>query len=263
MNREALVDFGPLVHEGPVRRRNTTRQNFTLRDSKRRNIEASLIAHLNSHTDAVNGIAISPDHLFFVSCSDDKTVRVWDSARLERNVTSKPRHTYGQHHSKVKCICILEGHHAFASAAEDGSLHVVRIDVNQSGSLPKYNRLHVVREYRVERPGEYIQCLTHYNSGKPHVCPFITTCLIVYHISRLFIKFNIRNESLINCRPRFEYHAYISYDGELSSLWSYSVDLPRSEADLARGSYIIWCLVPLGSTIRVITKDMECRGFIN
>ncbi|EJD02926.1 uncharacterized protein FOMMEDRAFT_123012 [Fomitiporia mediterranea MF3/22] len=164
MNREAQVDFGPRVHEGPVRRRNTTRQSFTARDSNRRNVEATLIAHLNSHSDAVNGIAVSPDHLFFVSCSDDKTVKVWDTARLERNVTSKPRHTYGQHHARVKCVCILEGHHAFASAADDGSLHVIRVHVHQGSSMPKYTKLQVVREYRVERPSEYIQCMMHYNS---------------------------------------------------------------------------------------------------
>ncbi|KAL5523732.1 hypothetical protein ACEPAG_7905 [Sanghuangporus baumii] len=164
LNREGLLDFGPRVHEGPVRRRNASRQNFSSRDTKRRNIEAILIANLNSHTDAVNGIAVSSDHLFFVSCSDDKTVKVWDTARLERNVTSRPRHTYVQHHSRVRCVCMLEGYHTFASAAEDGSLHVIRVDINQNGSLPKYNKLHVVREYRIDKPGEYIQCMMHYNS---------------------------------------------------------------------------------------------------
>ncbi|THH10662.1 hypothetical protein EW145_g1172 [Phellinidium pouzarii] len=164
MNREAQYDFGPRVHEGPVRRRNTTRQNFSLRDSKRRSLEATLIAHFNSHTEPVNGLAVSPDHLFFVSCSDDKTVKVWDTARLERNVTSKPRHTYGQHHARVKCICMLDGHHAFASAADDGSIHVVRVHVNQAGSLPKYSKLQVVREHRIEKPGEYVKSMIHYNS---------------------------------------------------------------------------------------------------
>lgn len=158
-------DFGPRTHDGPVRRRNAARQNFTVRDSKRRNVEASLIAHLNSHTASINGIAVSSDHLFFVTCSDDKTVKVWDSARLERNVTSKPRHTYTQHHSRVKCVCMLERHHAFASAAEDGSLHVVRVHVNQSGSLPKYSRLQIVREHRLEKPGEYARCMAHFTTG--------------------------------------------------------------------------------------------------
>lgn len=159
-------DFGPSVHEGPIRRRNAVRQSFSSRDGARRT-EATLIAHLGSHSDAITGLAVSPDHMFFVSASDDKTVKVWDTARLERNVTSKPRHTYGQHHARVKAICILEGVHCFASAADDGSLHVVRVHLSQSGTLPKYNKLQVIREHRVDQAGEYITCMTHYNTGSP------------------------------------------------------------------------------------------------
>lgn len=166
MNKDSQTDFGPHVHDGPIRRRNPTRQSFVIREnSKRRPASTSLITHLNSHSDAVNGIAVSPDHVFFVSCSDDKTVKVWDTARLERNVTSKARHTYGEHHARIKTICMLENSHCFASAAEDGSLHVVRVLVSQLASLPKYSKLQVVREYHLGRPGEYITCMVQFNQG--------------------------------------------------------------------------------------------------
>ena len=171
-NRELQQDFGPKVHEGPVRRRNVVRHSFVPRDNTTRRLEATLIANLTSHSDAITGLAVSPDHMFFVSSSDDKTVKVWDTARLERNVTSKPRYTYGQHHAKVKCVCMLEGVHCFASAADDGSLHVVRVHVTQGGTLPKYNKLQVIREHRVDHVGEYITCMAHYNTGA-----FYTTTL--------------------------------------------------------------------------------------
>lgn len=164
-NTELQNDFGPKVHEGPVRRRNITRPNFS-RDAANKRMEASLIANLSSHSEAITGLAVAPDHSFFVSASDDKTVKVWDTARLERNVTSKPRHTYGQHHARVKSICMLEGVHCFASAADDGSLHVVRVHLTQTGTLPKYSKLQVIREHRVENAGEYITCMTHFNTGK-------------------------------------------------------------------------------------------------
>ena len=164
--REAQADFGPRVHDGPIRRRNFNRQTFPSGEPKRTNIYATLISHLNAHSESVNALAVSPDHLFFISCSDDKTVKIWDTARLERNVTSKPRHIYGQHRARVKAICFLDGYHAFASAADDGSLHVVRVHINQSGSLPKYSKLQPVREHHLKRPGEYIQCMLHYTSGK-------------------------------------------------------------------------------------------------
>ena len=164
-NRELQHDFGPRVHEGPIRRRNAARQSFIARDNSSRRIEATLVAHLHSHTDYITGLAVAPDHSFFVSASDDGSVKIWDTARLERSVTSKPRHTYTQHHARVKSLCIIEGVHCFASAAEDGSVHVVRVHVNQSGSLPKYGKLSAVREHRVESPGEYVTCMSHFNTG--------------------------------------------------------------------------------------------------
>lgn len=164
-NRELQYDFGPRVHEGPIRRRNTARQSFIARDNSHRRIEATLVAHLHSHTDCITGFAVAPDHAFFVSASDDGSVKIWDTARLERSVTSKARHTYTQHHARVKSVCIIEGVYCFASAAEDGSVHVVRVHVNPSGSLPKYGKLSVVREHRVESPGEYVTCMSHFNTG--------------------------------------------------------------------------------------------------
>ncbi|KAJ7672606.1 hypothetical protein DFH06DRAFT_96923 [Mycena polygramma] len=176
-NRELQHDFGPKVHEGPVRRRNAVRHTFASRDGTARQTEATLVAHLTSHSDAITGLAVSPDHMFFVSASDDKTVKVWDTARLERNVTSKPRHTYGQHHARVKCVCILEGVHCFASAADDGSLHIVRVHITQGSALPKYNKLQVIREHQVEHfaQGEYITCMTHYNTDTASNLVYATT----------------------------------------------------------------------------------------
>ncbi|PFH53431.1 hypothetical protein AMATHDRAFT_187356 [Amanita thiersii Skay4041] len=178
-SRDLQSDFGPRIHEGPIRRRNVVRHSLLTRDGSLRRMEATLVAHLTSHSEAVTGLAVSPDHAFFVSSSDDKTVKVWDTARLERNVTSKPRHTYGQHHARVKCVCILEGTHCFASAAEDGSLHVVRVNITQSGALPKYNKLHLIREHRLDQIGEYITCMSHYNTENSSNLVYATTHSVI------------------------------------------------------------------------------------
>ena len=66
-NRDLQNDFGPKVHDGPVRRRNAARHSFMPRDGTARRLEASLVAHFNSHSEAVTGLSVSPDHLFFVS----------------------------------------------------------------------------------------------------------------------------------------------------------------------------------------------------
>ncbi|KAG8916361.1 Serine/threonine-protein kinase, partial [Tulasnella sp. 408] len=98
--RDPTSDFGPRVHSGPPRRRGPLRSSYPPRDPSKRP-EVTLLTHLNAHSGAVNGVAVAPDHAFFVTCSDDKTVKVWDAARLERNVTSKPRQVYSQHHAPV------------------------------------------------------------------------------------------------------------------------------------------------------------------
>ncbi|KAF8509206.1 hypothetical protein BU17DRAFT_99127 [Hysterangium stoloniferum] len=56
-SREAMVDFVPKVHEGP---------------------EASVdqIGNLISHSATVNGTAVAPDYLFFVTCSDETTSNI-------------------------------------------------------------------------------------------------------------------------------------------------------------------------------------------
>ncbi|KAF5325055.1 hypothetical protein D9619_009624 [Psilocybe cf. subviscida] len=175
-NRDLQHDFGPRVHEGPVRRRNVTRPSFgSSRDPSNKRVEANLISNMASHSETITGFAVSPDHMFFVSSSDDKTVKVWDTARLERNVTSKPRHTYSQHHARVKCVCTIEGVHCFASAADDGSLHVVRVHVTQAGPLPKYSKLQVIREHRLDNVGEYITCMMHYNMDSASNLIYATT----------------------------------------------------------------------------------------
>ncbi|KAG8712873.1 Serine/threonine-protein kinase [Ceratobasidium sp. 423] len=166
--REGIQDFGPKVPSVPVRRRNVPRGTLASRESGSRRADALLISHMNAHDSRINGIAVSPDHIFFVSCSEDRTVKVWDTARLERNVTTKPRHVYTQHHAPVTCVCIIEGTHCFASAGEDGSLHVVRVHVSASSSLPKYGKLQSVREHRCDQLGEYVTWMAYFNvDGSP------------------------------------------------------------------------------------------------
>ncbi|CAE6436166.1 unnamed protein product [Rhizoctonia solani] len=166
--REGIQDFGPKVSSVPVRRRNVPRGTLASRESGSRRTDALLISHMNAHDSRINGIAVSPDHIFFVSCSEDRTVKVWDTTRLERNVTTKPRHVYTQHHAPVTCVCIIEGTHCFASAGEDGSLHVVRVHVSASSSLPKYGKLQSVREHRCDQLGEYVSWMSYFNvDGSP------------------------------------------------------------------------------------------------
>lgn len=54
------------------------------------------MAHLAEHSQGVNQLALAGNGLFFVSASNDETVKVWDGRRLERDVSFKSRLTYTQ-----------------------------------------------------------------------------------------------------------------------------------------------------------------------
>jgi len=85
-------EFGPYV-VSLTRQRLLNRNNTqTVRSQVRP--QCKLVAHLAEHKASVNQICISPDHTFFVSCSDDGSVKIWDTARLEKNVTNRARMSY-------------------------------------------------------------------------------------------------------------------------------------------------------------------------
>ena len=112
-NRDLQDDFGPRVHDATrdTSGAATLRTPASCRETGLRAGSRRHLSHFSSHADAVTGLAVSPDHMFFVSASDDETVKMWDTAGLERNVTSKPRHTCNEHYVRVKGVCMLEGVH--------------------------------------------------------------------------------------------------------------------------------------------------------
>jgi phosphoinositide-3-kinase regulatory subunit 4 len=194
LSYDASQDFGPQVRDIPLKRRNNVRQTFTRRHQNEARDGCQLIATLGGHAGGITGIVVAPDHCFFVTASSDKTIKVWDAARLERNITGKPRQVYGHHKARVTALCMLEKLHCFASAAENGTIHIVRVPITHGTSTPKYGKLQTIREHQLTHPGEYATCLLHYQTGEsftpadPQI-DFISTS------TREQFLLNIRNDS--------------------------------------------------------------------
>lgn len=87
-----------------------------------------LIAHLQEHRSAVNDIAISTDHSFFVSTSDDCTVKIWDSRKLEKDISFRSRLTYHLDGSRALCATMLRGSAQVVVGACDGLIHKFSVD---------------------------------------------------------------------------------------------------------------------------------------
>ncbi|GAB4852674.1 Serine/threonine-protein kinase [Ancistrocladus abbreviatus] len=111
-----------------------------------------LVAHLQEHRSAVNDIAVSSDHSFFVSASDDSTVKVWDSRKLEKDISFRSRLTYPLEGSRALCTVMLRGSAQVIVGACDGRIHVFSVDYISRGLgnvVEKYSGIADVRKKEV------------------------------------------------------------------------------------------------------------------
>ena len=77
-----------------------------------------VIHTLRGHSGVVNSVAYSPDGQRLASCSDDQTVKVWDTA------TGLETLTLTGHVGSVECVVFSPDGHLLASASEDGTVKV-------------------------------------------------------------------------------------------------------------------------------------------
>lgn len=155
-----IHDFGPLII--PISsKRHLMKKADVLASDKPWRPEGTLIATFGEHTGPINRVVPSPDHAFFITGSDDGTVKVWDALRLERNLTHRSRQTHSHAEgAKVKSVCFVENTHTFVSGATDGSINVVKVEYTLVGDTSKYGRLRRVRDYQLPE-GEYAVWLDH------------------------------------------------------------------------------------------------------
>lgn len=145
-----VVEFGPLVT--PMSRRKPINRSSVQSTDKPWRPEGILVTTFAEHIGPATRVVVAPDHVFFITGGDDGTVKVWDSARLERNIAHRSRQTY-KHAvgSKITSLCFIENTHCFVSAASDGTVNVVKVDYQNGGGISKYGKLRVLREYQLPK----------------------------------------------------------------------------------------------------------------
>ncbi|KXJ92435.1 phosphoinositide 3-kinase regulatory subunit 4 [Microdochium bolleyi] len=148
-------EFGPMVT--PISRKKTTKAGTGAEEIWRPS--GRLVATFSEHTGAINRVVPSPDHQFFLTGGNDGSVKVWDSLRLERNVTHRARQTH-KHSSgaKVTALCFIENTHTFVSCATDGRVHIVKVYTQVINGATKYIRLRLLREYQLPTDEHAVWC---------------------------------------------------------------------------------------------------------
>ncbi|PLB44459.1 hypothetical protein P170DRAFT_368053 [Aspergillus steynii IBT 23096] len=178
-----LFDLGPYVKEidsrRPIKKANGNDINKVWKPT------GGLVAIFGEHSGCVNRVIVAPDHAFFVTGSDDGTVKIWDTNRLEKNLTPRSRQTYRHStEAKVKTLAFVENTHTFVSGATDGSIHAVRVDYHNVNDTIRYGKLQLVREYQLpiadDGTLEYALWMEHYRVDAQSILLVATnTCRVL------------------------------------------------------------------------------------
>ena len=192
-----VAEFGPLIQlpkRGPIPSSSSQTTPGPWRPQGR------LMAVLNEHTERVSRILVAPDHTFFLTASDDGSVKVWDSERLERNVSHRSRNTYRlAPNAKVTGLCFIESTHAFICTGSDGSVHAVKVDSTaEPGSSTRYGKLRCLREWHIPTSnpaGEHAVWVEHYRGES------VSTLVLATSLNRV-LAIDMRTMT-----PIFEFHS--------------------------------------------------------
>ncbi|KAI8618435.1 hypothetical protein BC830DRAFT_1108985 [Chytriomyces sp. MP71] len=134
-----------------------------------------LAAHLTEHRGSVNQLCVAPDHNFFVSGSDDGTMKIWDCRRLEKNVTNKARLTYSSQGGKIKSLAFLQNYHSIASASDNGSIHISRIEYiasNNTSAMHRYAGIENIKVSTVDNDKPVL--LNHFETDSSSILVYAT-----------------------------------------------------------------------------------------
>ncbi|XP_028835942.1 phosphoinositide 3-kinase regulatory subunit 4 isoform X2 [Denticeps clupeoides] len=104
-----------------------------------------LVAHLHEHKSAVNRIRVSDEYSIFATCSNDGTVKIWDSQKMEGKTTTTRKCeyvfrsvlTYSRIGGHVKTLTFCQGSHYLAVASDNGSIQLLAIEANKPPKSPK------------------------------------------------------------------------------------------------------------------------------
>jgi phosphoinositide-3-kinase regulatory subunit 4 len=96
-----------------------------------------LVAHLLEHRGTVTSIAVDKDEVFFATGSEDGSCKIWDSRRIEKDVSFQSRLTYASQGGKITSIASTSDSH-IVSGSDNGTVHAWRVEytTKEAGKTP-------------------------------------------------------------------------------------------------------------------------------
>ncbi|XP_060937371.1 phosphoinositide 3-kinase regulatory subunit 4 [Limanda limanda] len=183
-----------------------------------------LVAHLHEHKAAVNRIRVSDEHSIFATASNDGTVKVWDSQKMEgKTTTTRSVLTYSRIGGHVKTLTFCQGSHYLAVASDNGSIQLLAVEANKPPKSPKVQPFQT-RSLDLQVDGCAVD-VHHFNSGAQSVLAYATV-----------------NGSLVGWDLRSNTNAWtLRHDLRLGLITSFSVDMHQCWLCLGTSSGTMAC----------------------
>uniref|UniRef100_A0A8B9NRW1 non-specific serine/threonine protein kinase n=1 Tax=Apteryx owenii TaxID=8824 RepID=A0A8B9NRW1_APTOW len=167
-----------------------------------------LVAHLHEHKSAVNRIRVSDEHSIFATCSNDGTVKIWNSQKMEgKTTTTRSILTYSRIGGHVKTLTFCQGSHYLALASDNGAIQLLGIEASK---LPKSPKIHPIQSRSLDLKDDgCVVDMHHFNSGAQSVLAYGTV-----------------NGSLVGWDLRSSSNAWtLKHDLKLGLITSFAVDI--------------------------------------
>ncbi|XP_058513084.1 phosphoinositide 3-kinase regulatory subunit 4 isoform X3 [Ochotona princeps] len=132
-----------------------------------------LVAHLHEHKSAVNRIRVSDEHSLFATCSNDGTVKIWNSQKMEgKTTTTRSILTYNRSGGRVRTLTFCQGSHYLAVASDNGAVQLLGIEASK---LPKSPKIHPLQSRTLDpKKDGCVVDMHHFNAGAQSVLAYAT-----------------------------------------------------------------------------------------
>lgn len=226
-------------------------------DSK--NKSCVLISRLIEHKAAIVDIIIGPDHQYFISGDSSGVLKIWESKRLEIDVTGESCLSVNLG-SPITSLCMMKNRHCFAVSKEDGSICIFRVDfVNSLETLRSkvYSKTSItlLRNTKIKQGDDFANnLLFNIVKNKPYL--FMTTNtgkLIGLDIRSMKEAYCFQNNVLHgNIKSlavnREQLWAIIGTDKGVIDLWDLEAGICVKSTKFKHGSYAITKIIEINST---------------
>jgi len=163
-------------------------------------IQGNLVAQINANsnaniTEAFTKVAVCPTSEFFVTGSEYGNLKLWDTAKLDKNITGKNASAVLNLNLCITDIVFMPHRFVFAVSSMDGNIRIFRVHVTRGKNkkISKYSKIALIRSCKVE--DGYPRSLSFVTTNSKTLCLTITsTCKIAaFDVITMNKEFSLQN----------------------------------------------------------------------